>query len=94
MNTIDISAEPKTALNLLAHVLKEIEHARDRLGIIITARCTDAGGDCAKMRRELVKALPWIVSLDCWCHQVSDSVATTGCATHSMRRSTSLSATC
>lgn len=41
------------------------------LGVLIVAWCSDAGGDAAKMRRDLVELCPWIIVLDCWAHQVS-----------------------
>ncbi|KAL6309075.1 hypothetical protein BKA93DRAFT_717676, partial [Sparassis latifolia] len=69
MNTYDISALPKTAENLLEIVLSEIKYYTEKLQVILVAWCTDASGESAKMRRLLVQRFPFLVVLDCWCHQ-------------------------
>lgn len=70
INTHDITHQPKTADNLLELVLKELYFARDELQLTVTAWCTDASGESAKMCRMLVLKCPSMVSLDCWSHQV------------------------
>ncbi|GLB45662.1 hypothetical protein LshimejAT787_2500540 [Lyophyllum shimeji] len=71
LNIADISAVHKTAKNLLDLVLAEIKYATESLKIIVVAWCTDAGGESAKMRRLLNVRMPWIITLDCWCHQIN-----------------------
>ncbi|KAF8844642.1 hypothetical protein BDN67DRAFT_666973 [Paxillus ammoniavirescens] len=71
LNTIDISAKPKTAVELLKLVEAEIKYAVEVLKIIIVGWCTDASGESAKMRRLLVRKMPHLVVVDCWAHQIN-----------------------
>ncbi|KAF5374107.1 hypothetical protein D9615_008815 [Tricholomella constricta] len=71
LNVADISALHKTAENLLEIVLQEIKYATEILKIIVVTWCTDASGESAKMRRLLKARMPWIITLDCWCHQIN-----------------------
>ena len=71
MHTHNISAEAKTARNLLQHVMADIKYAEKEYEVTIAAWCTDAAGDAKKMRKDLVKQMPWIISLDCAAHQVN-----------------------
>ncbi|TBU52035.1 ribonuclease H-like domain-containing protein [Dichomitus squalens] len=66
----DVSVLPKTAETLLTIVETEIEFCEKVLGMIISAWCTDGGGDCAKMRRLLLKKRPHLAVPHCWAHQV------------------------
>ncbi|KIK75802.1 hypothetical protein PAXRUDRAFT_171678, partial [Paxillus rubicundulus Ve08.2h10] len=70
LNTIDISAKLKTAVELLKLVEAEIKYTVEVLKIVIVAWCTDASGESAKMRRLLVQKMPHLVVVDCWAHQV------------------------
>ncbi|KAF5368688.1 hypothetical protein D9615_010307 [Tricholomella constricta] len=71
LNVADISALHKTAENLLENILQEIKYATEILKIIVVAWCTDASAESAKMRRLLKARMPWIITLDCWCHQIN-----------------------
>jgi len=71
LRTHNISAEAKTARNLLQHVMADIKYAEKEYEVTIAAWCTDAAGDAKKMRKDLVKQMPWIISLDCAAHQVN-----------------------
>lgn len=72
LNVFDISAAVKNAENLLTLVLAEIQYCQDVLKVTLVAWCTDASGESRKMRRLLKERLPWIVTVDCWAHQVRD----------------------
>lgn len=65
-----MGAERKTADNLLKLVLDEIKYAQNELKVEIVAWCSDAGGDSRAMRERLYRLKPWLVSIDCWGHQV------------------------
>ncbi|KAJ3519444.1 hypothetical protein NMY22_g13201 [Coprinellus aureogranulatus] len=67
----DISAEAKTAENLLAIVVKEITYILTTLKVVLVAWCTDASGESKKMRRVLRMKYPWLVTIDCWAHQIN-----------------------
>ncbi|THU81342.1 hypothetical protein K435DRAFT_617015, partial [Dendrothele bispora CBS 962.96] len=69
LGVTDVSSKPKTAETLLEIVCQEIKHAKEVLGVLVVAWCTDCGGDAAKMRRLLQQKYPWLVCLDCWAHQ-------------------------
>lgn len=71
LNVFDISALPKTAETLLEYILKEITYISDELRVVLIAWCTDASGESKKMRRLLRERLGWIITVDCWSHQVS-----------------------
>lgn len=61
----------KNADTLLKLVLEDIDHCQNVLGVEIIAWCSDAGGDAASMRRKLKSERPYLVTIDCWAHQVS-----------------------
>ena len=82
MNILDISALPKTAEVLLEHVLKEITYITEELRVLLVAWCTDASGESRKMRRLLRERLTWIITVDCWSHQVRAQFLTRELATH------------
>lgn len=70
LNVFDITAVAKTARNLFEIVLAEVEYCTQYLSAVVVAYCTDAAGE-AKAMRELLRArFPWIVTVDCWAHQV------------------------
>ncbi|KAH7922722.1 hypothetical protein BV22DRAFT_1106461 [Leucogyrophana mollusca] len=46
-------------------------YAESHFAVSIIAWCTDAGSDALKMRKELTKAMPWIITTDCWAHQLN-----------------------
>ncbi|KAF9230433.1 hypothetical protein BU15DRAFT_30072, partial [Melanogaster broomeanus] len=69
LNAVDVSAKPKTAVELLKLVEAEINYAVEVLKIIVVAWCTDVSGESAKMRRLLVRKMPHLVVVDCWAHQ-------------------------
>ncbi|KAH7913714.1 ribonuclease H-like domain-containing protein [Hygrophoropsis aurantiaca] len=71
VRTHNMSAERKTGENLLSRVKSDIEYAESHFGVSIIAWCTDAGSDALKMRKELTKAMPWIITIDCWAHQLN-----------------------
>ncbi|THU90830.1 hypothetical protein K435DRAFT_910345, partial [Dendrothele bispora CBS 962.96] len=52
-------------------VLNEMHQIRDAFKVILVAWCTDASGESAKMRRDLLVKFPWLVVLDCWAHQIN-----------------------
>ncbi|KIK75925.1 hypothetical protein PAXRUDRAFT_171252 [Paxillus rubicundulus Ve08.2h10] len=70
LNMHDMSALPKTAVQLLEFMVGEITYAVDILKVQIMAWCMDAGGDAAKMHHLLVKKMLHIMVVDCWAHQV------------------------
>ncbi|KIN96676.1 hypothetical protein M404DRAFT_117265, partial [Pisolithus tinctorius Marx 270] len=49
LQTHNISAESKTAQNLLQHVLVDIKYAEEQYGVTLVAWCSDAAGDSKKM---------------------------------------------
>ncbi|KIK79370.1 hypothetical protein PAXRUDRAFT_161460, partial [Paxillus rubicundulus Ve08.2h10] len=69
LNTINISALPKTAVELLKIVLEKIQYATEELKVHIVAWCTDASGESASMQQLLVQKMPHIIAVDCWAHQ-------------------------
>lgn len=60
----------KNAENLLEFIVSEVRYCVDTLGTRLVAWCTDASGESRKMRRLLREKFPWIITLDCWAHQV------------------------
>ncbi|KAK7684286.1 hypothetical protein QCA50_012610 [Cerrena zonata] len=71
LNVFDISALEKTADTLLEYVLKEIKYITEELHVVLVAWCTDASGESRKMRRLLREHLGWIITVDCWSHQIN-----------------------
>ncbi|KIJ61394.1 hypothetical protein HYDPIDRAFT_169663 [Hydnomerulius pinastri MD-312] len=65
----NVTDKPKTAVELLKLVEREIRYAVEVLKVVIVAWCTDASGESAKMRRLLVRKMPHLVVVDCWAHQ-------------------------
>ncbi|KAI0363380.1 hypothetical protein BV20DRAFT_958420, partial [Pilatotrama ljubarskyi] len=71
LNVFNISAMAKTAQNLFNIVSAEVTYCMECLSTIIVAYCTDCAGDAKAMRELLREKFPWIVTIDCWAHQVS-----------------------
>ena len=71
MRTHNICAEAKNAQNLLQHVMGDIKYAEQEYQVTIIAWCTDAAGNAKKMRKDLIKQMPWLISLDCSAHQIN-----------------------
>ncbi|PCH39629.1 hypothetical protein WOLCODRAFT_85990, partial [Wolfiporia cocos MD-104 SS10] len=71
LNIFDISATVKSAENLLALVISEIKYCMEVLHTVIVTWCTDASGESRKMRRLLQQKFPWIITVDCWAHQIN-----------------------
>ncbi|KZT64568.1 hypothetical protein DAEQUDRAFT_678347, partial [Daedalea quercina L-15889] len=71
INTFCITKERKNAENLLEIVLDQIRYYTDVLKVMVVAWCSDASGDGSKMRRLLVRQMPWIFVVDCWAHQIN-----------------------
>ena len=69
----DVSAERKTAANLLKLVLGEIMSLHN-MGVLVVGWVSDAGGDSRAMRLRLAESMPSLVVLDCWAHQVSADI--------------------
>ncbi|KAI0286479.1 hypothetical protein BC826DRAFT_906654 [Russula brevipes] len=70
LNAVDVSAKRKTAGTLLEIVESEMKYATEVLMTVLVGWCTDASGDSSKMRKLLRSKYPWLVTLDCWAHQV------------------------
>ncbi|KIK78181.1 hypothetical protein PAXRUDRAFT_164672, partial [Paxillus rubicundulus Ve08.2h10] len=68
-NTHNTSKEQKTAANILMHVLTDIQIMEEHFGATMIVWSSDTAGDAHKMRKDLVKAQPWMISLDFWAHQ-------------------------
>lgn len=66
-----MSSIRKNAENLLDFVANEVQYCIDILGTSVVAWCTDASGESKKMRRLLGERCPWMITVDCWAHQVS-----------------------
>ncbi|EPQ55188.1 hypothetical protein GLOTRDRAFT_24480, partial [Gloeophyllum trabeum ATCC 11539] len=69
--THDISGEKKTADNLLALTERDIDQMEAETGVEFIAWCTDAGGDCNKMRKMLAARTPHILTPPCFAHQLN-----------------------
>jgi hypothetical protein len=65
----EVTAELKTANNLLNIVLSDMKKFRE-LGVDVIGWVSDAGGDSRAMRLRLSEMMPDLVVLDCWAHQV------------------------
>jgi hypothetical protein len=52
-------------------VLSKIVYAEAVFGVVLIAWCTDASSESRKMRKLLNWERPWLITIDCWCHQVS-----------------------
>jgi hypothetical protein len=70
LNAFDITTLAKNAETYLRITLSEISYAEAILGVIVIAWCTDASGEAKKMRKLLNRERPWLITVDCWCHQV------------------------
>ena len=66
----DSSGESKTAEKLFALLELVIEEAENDWGVNIAAVCTDASGESRKARRLLKEKFPYLVTPDCYAHQV------------------------
>ncbi|KAF7376954.1 DUF659 family protein [Mycena sanguinolenta] len=63
--------ERKTSANLFVHVMADIICLTTVVGIIMVAFCCDSGGDSQGLRPLLLKAMPWILTIPCWAHQIN-----------------------
>lgn len=70
----NVTAERKTADNLLQLVEDAIKEVEETWGSKVVAVVTDASGECRKAQCELVRKYPWLIVLDCFTHQVSFKV--------------------
>ncbi|KAI0362751.1 hypothetical protein OH77DRAFT_1379925, partial [Trametes cingulata] len=71
LNLFNVSAIAKTAQNLFEIISTEITYCMEYLSTIIVAYCTDCAGDAKAMRDLLREKFPWIITLDCWAHQIN-----------------------
>jgi hypothetical protein len=72
----DITADKKNADNLLKIVLGEIDYCNEELEVEVIGWCSDAGEDSMSMRVKLHDLQKWLITLDCWTHQVGFSFET------------------
>ena len=66
----DAHGEAKTADRLLEHLLSVIDEVGTAWGCHVVAVCSDASGESKKARRLLRDKLPYLVTPDCYAHQV------------------------
>ncbi|KIM69305.1 hypothetical protein SCLCIDRAFT_78472, partial [Scleroderma citrinum Foug A] len=52
-------------------IIVDFEYAEQEYQVMIIAWCTDAAGDAKKMWKDLIKQMPWLISLDCSAHQIN-----------------------
>ncbi|KAI8971257.1 ribonuclease H-like domain-containing protein, partial [Trametes punicea] len=71
LNLFDISAVAKTAQNLFQLIVNEVQYCIEHLSITLVAYCTDAAGDMKAMRDRLHQRFPWLITIDCWAHQMN-----------------------
>ncbi len=64
-----MSAEKKSAANLLALVLAAILHLHNS-DVTVIGWVSDARGDSRAMRLRLAEHMPQLIVTDCWAHQV------------------------
>ena len=64
-----MSAERKTAANLLVLLENVIAMVQDEWGAIVIVIVTDASGECCKAQWFLGRKYPYIIVLDCYGHQ-------------------------
>jgi hypothetical protein len=66
----DAHGQEKTADNLLEHLLSVIKEVETGWGCHVVAVCSDASGESRKARRLLREKFPYLVTPDCYAHQV------------------------
>ena len=66
-----MSGERKTAELFLKQVEDIIEILKTEWQVNVVAFTSDASGESRKARKLLREKCPWIVTLDCYAHQVS-----------------------
>jgi hypothetical protein len=71
MKTHDVSTQPKTGENLLQLVTEDLKWSEETYGLQVIAVCSDDGGDARKMRRLLLRLMPWLIIILCWAHQIN-----------------------
>lgn len=71
VRVFDASDERKTAENLLAMMITVIDDLEYSWGIKVVAFTSDASGESRKARKMLQRLRPWMVTPDCYAHQVS-----------------------
>ncbi|KAF8147012.1 ribonuclease H-like domain-containing protein [Mycena galopus ATCC 62051] len=62
--------ERKTSANLLTHVLADLQMLT-LWGAVIVAFCCDPGGNSKGLWPLLLRAMPWILTIPCWAHQIN-----------------------
>ncbi|KAJ7049147.1 ribonuclease H-like domain-containing protein [Mycena amicta] len=67
----NVSAQSKTADNLLELMLADMERAESEFGITFVGFCTDDGGDARGFRVRLRVKRPKLITTPCWAHQVN-----------------------
>ncbi|CDO68373.1 hypothetical protein BN946_scf184815.g20 [Trametes cinnabarina] len=71
LNLFDVSAVAKTAQNLFQLIVEEVQYCIEHLSVTLVAYCTDAAGDTKAMRDRLCQRFPWLITIDCWAHQIN-----------------------
>jgi len=67
----DVTAQKKDADTLLNIVLAEIDYCNEKLQVETIGWCSDVGGDSKSMQVKLHNQWEWLITVDCWTHQVS-----------------------
>ena len=70
----DVTADKKNADNLLKLVIGEIDYCNGELDVEVIRWCSDAGRDSRSVQVKLHYLQEWLITLDCWTHQVSLSI--------------------
>lgn len=67
----DVSSERKTADHLKVLILSVMKDIEEKWKATVVAITLDASGESRAARKKLVlDELPWLVTLDCFAHQV------------------------
>ena len=67
---LNTTSENKDGESMADSFEQHIDAADEAFGCIAIAYLTDCDGGSEKGRRILVKRRPWMLSLECWAHQV------------------------
>lgn len=67
----DVSAERKTAQHLKVLIISVIEEVQMTWKANVVAVTSDASGESRAARKQLVMEFPWLVSADCYAHQIN-----------------------
>ncbi len=76
-NVQDVSADRKTGEAVAVLIHEQIRLLKDRYSSKVVAIVSDAAGEAAKARRLVQAALPYIIILNCFSHQINLMVAGT-----------------